>query len=172
MPFDPGTSGYLIAITGIPSAGKSTVAREVASRTSTFRYVDGDAFIRRTRPSQRLAQASRIFGRMLDMIEAQLTLSNVVLDAAFPASYTLRARERFRTNMMLVSLRIDESEWRRRDSRRNDRGALEYWHASLTSLQGAENLYDLVIDTTDTPPDKCAEAILSKARERWEDVRP
>lgn len=171
MAAEPSTSGHLIAVTGIPSSGKSTVSQAVSERSSRFQYFDGDEFIRRTPKGLRLQGALEIFGRMLDELEAWMTSTNVILDASLPASYVERTRQRFERSVMLVSLRIEQKEWRRRDSRRADRGPLQQWDTALTALQGPENLYDLVVDTTHMTPDSCAETIVSRAQELWPDVR-
>lgn len=38
----------------------------------------------------------------------------------------------------------------------------------MTALGGSEELYDLVIDTTHTAPEACAERILDHARGVWD----
>jgi chloramphenicol 3-O-phosphotransferase len=77
---------------------------------------------------------------MLDEVRERMESSNVVLDASLPAAYVDRIRERFGSSVLLVGFRINEEEWRRRDTSRHDRGALEFWNAQLTALQGAEDL--------------------------------
>ena len=171
MAAEPGAFGHLIAITGIPSVGKSTVSRAVQSRSSTFQYFDGDQFIRSTPQGLQLVNALRTFVRMLDEVEEGMAAGNVILDVTLPGSFVERTREQFGSRVMLVSLRIDEGEWRRRDSKRADRGRLKHWDASLTALQGPEHLYDVVIDTTHMSPDRCAETILSGAQGLWGGVR-
>ena len=171
MAEDPGDSGYLIAITGIPSVGKSTVSGEVRRHSSTFRLFDGDQFIRNTPGSLQPTNALKTLSLMLDEVERWLMSSNVILDVTLPASFVERTRERFGSSVMFVSLRVEEDEWHRRDSHRTDRGRLRQWDASLTALQGPEDLYDLVIDTTHLTPHGCAERILSKAQDFWESVR-
>ena len=169
--------GRLIAVTGIPSSGKSTVSRELIARTSTFRYFDGDAFIRAAPwtandllPENLPAFARRTLDRMMDEVEERMKSSNTLLDVTLPPDYVERSRERFARDALFVGLRIDEEEWRRRDSSRPDRPALQSWSGQLSALQGPEDLFDLVLDTTVMPPPKCAEAILVRAREAWDET--
>jgi hypothetical protein len=111
-----------------------------------------------------------MFGRLLDAVAAVMQDGHVILDAPLPESFVRRTRGRFGRDSLIVSLRIDEAEWRRRDGERRDRGRLVYWSPAVAALQGPVELFDLVIDTTTTSPQSGAEMILAKARSRWVEI--
>jgi len=161
--------GQLIVVTGILSAGKTTVSREVA-RCSSFRYFDGDGFLKAHPPTlidllpmNLPAYTQKTLERMLKEIEDRLQSENVVLDMILPASYLERIRERFGDRACFVSLSVDPSEQRRREAGRGGADPQRKWTASRADLGGPDSLYDLVIDTARTSPGSCAEQILSKA---------
>jgi chloramphenicol 3-O-phosphotransferase len=155
-----------IFINGIQSAGKSSVAREIRSRSSTFRVLMGDDIVREFPEDQRVKLWREIFERLLTRIEAWLESSNVVVDAALTAAQIQEARRRFAGKGLFVLLRIDEAERHKRESLRRDRRLL-YWDPSWHSMPGPDDLYHLVIDSGATSPEETAEIILAKAMERW-----
>ena len=167
-----GESGHLIAVTGVPSSGKSTVSRALESRSATFSYFDGDQFIRDHPPPLPLTAAgiAQTFASTLDALAERMASANVILDVTLPAAYVKRTKERFGASVMLVSLRVDEDEWRRRENQRPDRPPLEGWGTETSALQGPEELYDLAIDTTHKVTEAIVEEVLSEAQQFWDDL--
>lgn len=86
-------SGHLIAITGVPSAGKSTVSRAVEDQSSTLTYFDGDQFIRDHPPPVPLtaAGAAQTFALMLERL-AERMISPKRHSGCKPAGLVRRAR--------------------------------------------------------------------------------
>jgi cytidylate kinase len=165
--------GRMIVVTGIPSSGKTTVSREIARRSS-FRYFDGDGFLKAhpptpvdLQPANLPSYTRRTLERMLNEIEDRLESDNVVLDMILPASYVERIRGRFGDQALFASLTVDAVEQERREVRRGEAGSQRKWAASRADLAGPNALYDLVVDTTRTSAGTCAEQILSAARDRW-----
>jgi chloramphenicol 3-O-phosphotransferase len=166
--------GTLIVVTGVVSSGKTTISREIGSRSS-FRYFDGDGFLKAhpptpfdLLPANLPSYTQRIRERMLNEIGNRLESENVVLDMILPAPYVERIRARFGDRALLALLTVEATEQQRREARRGgDTDPQRKWAASRTDLSGPDSLYDLVVDTTPSSPGNCAEQILSKARDRW-----
>lgn len=167
-----GDRGHVIHVNGIPCAGKSSVAAEVARKTSTFKILTGDEVIRRIPYEQRAAQASHLFELTLSMIERWQRSGNVIADGAWTERQVLDAQERFGSAAFFVILRIDEPERRRRESFRRDRVLGHPWDPSWHDMPGPDELYDLVIDSRTTTAKESAGLILRAAKERWPDIDP
>jgi cytidylate kinase len=166
--------GHLIVVTGILSAGKTTVSREIARRSS-YLHFDGDGFARAhpptpldQLPTNFPAYTSRILERMLKEIEDRLESNDVVLDMILPGRYVERVHERFGDRAMLTLLTVDPAEQQRRETGRPGAATQRRKSAaSRTDLSGRDSLYDLIVDTTRSSAGNCAGQILSKARDRW-----
>jgi chloramphenicol 3-O-phosphotransferase len=142
----------IVFITGIPSSGKSTVAKGLLALDPSFELVETDVEIRKAGlGASTLLNARRIFRRVLDKIEALSKDATVVVDGSLPASYAEEARERFGDKALFVTLRVSESERRRRERTRRDRSPVQ-WNEGMTALGGGPELYDLVIDSVTTTP--------------------
>jgi chloramphenicol 3-O-phosphotransferase len=165
----PGAHGHAIFINGIPSAGKSSVAAEIKRESSTFRVLTGDDVIRQVPYEQRAARAHRLFSLTLNTLERWLGPSNVVVDGAWTERQVIEAQERFGDMGLYVILRIDESERRRRESVRKDRRLGSKWDPSWHDVPGPDDLYDLVIDSKLRDVSECANIILTKAKQHWDD---
>lgn len=162
------TSEYAIFITGVPSSGKTTLTLELAGRTSNFVGLSGDQAIREMHAETR-DTAHGLFVRLLDSVEAQMKLANLIVDMSLPARYVTEAKNRLGRAGLFVALRLSEGDRLTRDAARTDRSAVS-WSSTLTDLLGPDELYDLVINTSETTPSECADAVLSKAAEHWIDL--
>jgi chloramphenicol 3-O-phosphotransferase len=168
----PRPRGHAIFINGIPSAGKTSVAQEVRHRTSTFRVLTGDDVIRQVPFQQRVAQANRLFALTLNMLERWLESSDVLVDGAWTQRQIIDAQDRFGRAGLCVILRIDEPERRRRESIRRDPHLSYGWDPSWHDMPGPDEIYDLVIDSKVMSVSECADMILAKAKQHWDDVLP
>ncbi len=166
----PGGNGHAIFLNGIPSAGKSSVAAKIRSRTSTFRVLTGDDVIRQVPFQQRAGQADKLFVMVLTSIERWLGSSNVIVDGAWTERKVSEARERFGHMGLYVVLRIDESERKRREALRKDRQLGHRWKPAWHDMPGPDDIYDVVIDSKATNVSKCATTILTAAGEHWNDL--
>jgi broad-specificity NMP kinase len=99
------STGYSIFITGMPSSGKSTLARELEARTTTFRLLSVDEAIRGMH-ADIPDSAHGLFLRLLDRIELWSETSNVIVDMTLPQSYVAEARRRFGAGALFVGLRL------------------------------------------------------------------
>ncbi|MDP9069298.1 MAG: hypothetical protein M3N53_13270 [Actinomycetota bacterium] len=155
----------VVFVTGIPSSGKSAVAKALLQLDPALELVETDVEIRKEGlGASTLFNARRIFRRVLDKIETLSQDASVVVDGSLPATYVKEAKERFGDKALFVTLRVTESERRRRERSRRDRSPIQ-WNERMTSLGGGRELYDLVIDSTATSPDDAARQILRAARE-------
>jgi chloramphenicol 3-O-phosphotransferase len=161
--------GHAIFVNGIPSAGKTSVSREIGRRSSTFRVVTGDQIIQQVPTQQRIAQAGQLFAVTLTTIEEWLKSSNVVVDGAWTQAQVEEAQDRFDAAGFYVILRIDETERQRRASTRRDRDRrLVYpWDPSWHDMPGPNSLYDLVVDAKIMSPSTSADTILRECTNRW-----
>lgn len=166
---EPGGHGHAIFINGIPSAGKSSVAQEIARRTSTFRVLTGDEVIRQVPYEQRVASAHRLFALTLDMVGRWLARSNVIVDGAWTERQVMEAQGRFGNAGLYVILRIDETERRRRESMRKDRRLGYAWDPSWHDMPGPDEVYDLAIDSKLKNVSECARIILERTKQHWGD---
>jgi chloramphenicol 3-O-phosphotransferase len=152
-------TGEIIFLEGVPSSGKTSVARELAKRVSELRIVDGDAEIRRLgKRRARPLGPLQMFERLLEVVEKARQADDVVVDVPLPGSYVLKARQRF-PDALFVSLRITEDERVAREKVRKRKRPL-VWNQEIADAQGSEDLFDLVIDATDKTPAQLAEVIL------------
>ena len=163
--------GHAIFVTGPPSAGKTIVTKEVTKELSAFASISGDEVIRNLLPpEERISRRKEAFAAILDRVEAELAVRNIVVDASLPESHVEQVRARFGSESLFVLLRVDEEEWRRREHARRDRKPID-WNAQLLatvfSAAGADESYDLVIDTTETSPEAAAMLIKAAVLERW-----
>lgn len=150
----------IIVITGVPSSGKTAVARELVSLDESFVVVASDDEIRvLSRVFNPFHQARQILRRVLDKVEELNEAADVVIEGSLPGSYVVEARERFGEGAFFVQLRLSETERQRRERSRRDRSPVA-WNEAMTALGGGDDLYDLVIDTTDVSPEDCARSIL------------
>jgi chloramphenicol 3-O-phosphotransferase len=161
-------SGHSIFITGVPSSGKSTLAREVESRATSFRLLSGDDAIREMHDDIR-GSAHGLFLRLLDQVEDLTEKSNVIVDMSLPQSYVAEARDRFGSSSLFVGLRLPEVARRARDVERSDRPPVP-WGPALTALRGPDNIYDLNLDTHQMSIAEAAEAVIVRAKEHWPDL--
>ena len=166
------SSGHIIVLTGIPSAGKTTVAHVIRSLRPAFNIVHGDLDLRGMAPvALRLQDAHGLFLRMLSNVVTKAESGNVILEGSLPATYVEEARGGLGSDGLFVSLRVSRREWQRREMTRDDREAVQ-WNERLTALQGSPDLYDLTLDTSELAPNECADAVLAKAREQWNWAEP
>lgn len=163
-----GTSGHAIFITGVPSAGKSTVCRELEQCTTSFSVISGDDLIRRMRPQSPEA-IRECRARMFQEVRDVMVSSNAIVDASLPASYVEEAKAQFGSRGLFVALRLGESSRRAREAARA-RDVSVRWDLRMTELLGPEELYDLNLDSSASSPAELADAVLSKALEHWKDV--
>lgn len=172
----------LLTISGLPGSGTSTVAREVAQRLGIERLDGGSVF--------RAMAAER--GRSLADFGAEaeaepgtdLELDRRLAERARQGDVVLESRLAgwIATNEGLGALRVwlacDDHERDRRVGTR-DGQSVEEAAAANRAREASEaaryaayygidlgdlSIYDLVIDTTATPPDACVELILAEAR--------
>lgn len=166
------TNGKALFLTGVPSAGKSTLAQTLAERARALSVVSGDDVIRRVNPNPSDARSVYdAFQKLLDEVEATMGLGNVVVDASLPASYIEDARRRFAGRALFVALRLAESDRRARELMRARNVPLE-WNEYMTRLLGPSGLYDLNLNTSRRSPTQCADEVLSLSRARWGDDFP
>lgn len=161
------TSRHVIFTTGVPSSGKTTLAEELERRTSSFDGLSGDQAIREMNAETK-DTAHGLFIRLLDLIEARMDSTNLIVDMSMPATYSAETQRRFGRTGLFVALRLDERDRVARDTARLDRAPVE-WSPMLTELLGPDELYDLVIDTSEKTSSECAEVVLVKAAEYWND---
>ncbi len=127
----------------------------------SFELVETDVEIRKAGlGASTLLNARGIFRRVLDKIEALSEDATVLVDGSLPGSYVEEARERFGDKALFVSLRVTESERRRRERARRDRAPVQ-WNERMTALGGGPELYDLVIDSVATSPEEAAQEVLA-----------
>lgn len=88
--------------------------------------------------------------------------NSVLVDMTLSATYVTEARARFGAEAIFVSIRVDEDERRQREFVRKDRSPVA-WNHRLTGLQGPEDLYDLVLDSSTMTPEECAAAVIGTA---------
>jgi chloramphenicol 3-O-phosphotransferase len=151
----------ILFVTGIPSSGKSTVVQALLTLEPSFELVETDVEIRKAGLGvNTLLNARRIFRRVLDKIETLSEDATVVVDGSLPAAYVEEARERFGDKAVFVTLRVTESERRRRERTRRDRSPVQ-WNERMTALGGGPELYDMVIDSVATSPADAAKEILA-----------
>lgn len=152
-------AGNIIFLEGVPSSGKTSVARELEKRVSELEVVDGDAEIRRWgRRKARPLSPQQMFEKLLDVVEKARRKGDVVIDVPLPGSYVAKARQRF-PDAFFVSLRITEEERVAREKIRKRKKPL-VWNEAIANAQGSEDLFDLVIDASHRTPAECAVAIL------------
>jgi predicted cytidylate kinase len=174
----------LLTISGLPGSGTSTVAREVAQRLGIERLDGGEVF--RAMAAERGLSLAE-FGRVAEADPGfDAELDGRLADRARAGDVVLESRLAgwIATNEGLVALRVwlacDDEERARRVGVRDgesiadalatnrDREASEaaryaaYYGIDIGDL----SIYDLVIDTTATPPEACVEQILDAADAR------
>lgn len=172
MASDVRSTGHIIVLTGIPSAGKTTVADVIGSFQPAFNIIHGDEGLRQIAAvAHRPQDAHELFLRLLNNVVTKAESGDTILEASLPATYVEEARGRLGSDGLFVSLRVSRREWQRREITRNDRESVQ-WNERLTALQGSPDLYDLTLDTSELAPNECADAVLAKAREHWNWAEP
>lgn len=161
---EDGVAGHAVFITEIPSSGKSSAADRLAALAPAFTVVTGDDEIRALHSGG--IETQRLFAKLLDLVESRLLDTNLVIDMTLPESYVTQAKARFPKWALFVAIHIDERERRARELARRDRSPVK-WDSSLTALLGADELYDLVIDSSGSTPDESAAQVLSLIKDRW-----
>lgn len=160
---------YAVFITGVPSSGKTSVARVLCEMNDSMTRVDGDEVIRETsrslvggrtklNPAEAVEIAARALSVLIDQVEGQMMNGSVVTDAPFTKKQIAAIRERLGGRAVCVVLRVSGGERTRREKARHDRSPLPPTRIS-EALLGADDEYDLVIDTTGQAVHTCAEAI-------------
>lgn len=94
--------------------------------------------------------------------------SNVILDGAWTQRQVVEAKRRFGDAGLYVILRIDEAERTRREAARQDRQLGSEWDPSWHEMPGPDDIYDLVIDAGTSSPSECANLIVARAKQHWE----
>jgi chloramphenicol 3-O-phosphotransferase len=152
--------GDVVFIEGVPSSGKTSVARELGKRVSELKVIHGDELVRKwgRRRSFTPAFAREMFGRLLDRVDATSAESDVVVDMTIPASYLTDAITRF-PDAVFVSLRISESERRAREHKRKRKRPFN-WDDEIAATQAPEDAFALILNTDARSPAECAESIL------------
>ncbi|MGH2808576.1 MAG: hypothetical protein ACRDKT_15025 [Actinomycetota bacterium] len=81
--------GDVVFIEGVPSSGKTSVAREIGKRIEEVEVIHGDELVKKwlRRRSFTSSFAEEMFGRLLDRVEVARARSDVVVDMTIPASY-------------------------------------------------------------------------------------
>lgn len=157
--------GYVIFINGVQSAGKSTVAKLVERRTSTFHIVSSDELIRQMPVHQRVAQAAELFGRLITTVDGQRKASNVIVDAALTERQICEVQERFTDKTLFVLLRVTESDRVRRERSRRDRRLAHTFRQEWHEIVGSDELYHLVLDSSALSPAQCASEVIRTAQD-------
>jgi cytidylate kinase len=171
----------LLTISGLPGSGTSTVAREVAQRLAIER-LDGGAVFRAMAVERGLSLAD--FGALAE--------ADAAIDVELDRRLTARARQGdvvlesrlagwIATNEALPAYRVwltcDDAERDRRVGTRDGQTVAEAATANrareaseaarYAAYYGIDigdlSIYDLVVDTTATPPDACVELIVAEA---------
>ena len=165
-------TNHAIFLNGIPGAGKSTVARQVVNRCSSYRVVSGDDIVRQVPYQQRVRQTQLIWSRMLGAVEAGLASSKVLMDATLSANQVIEARDRLGDAAAFVIVRIDEETRDRRQAQRDRNGRpLGFeWRPEFNSMPGRDDLYDLVLDARLLTAEQCARHVLQFALGHWSDA--
>lgn len=151
------TVGNLIFLEGVPSSGKTTIAKELLRRVEGLKVIHGDDEIRK-RNRRRARSAHELFEAVLDKIEKVSRHQDVVVDMMLPASYLEEARKRF-SDAYFISLRISEQVRIAREEQRRRKEPLE-WNDVIAASQASEDAFDLVIDASASSAARCAEIIL------------
>ena len=156
---DASVAGTILFIEGVPSSGKTSVARAVKKRVDEVEVIHGDDLIKRwgRRREFSPAFAREMFERLLDIIGETSSDKDVIVDVTIPERYLAEAKTRF-PQAVFVSLRVDERERRSRERKRKRK--LE-WNSEIAASQADEESFDLVLDTTERSPTECADAILA-----------
>lgn len=156
---DASAAGTILFIEGVPSSGKTSIAREVKKRVEELEVVHGDDLIKKwgRRREFSPAFARAMFDRLLDVVETASADNDVIVDAALPEGYLADARRRFPT-AVFVSLRVTETERRSREQKRSRNLT---WNPEIAASQADEEFFDLIVDTTERSPVECAETILT-----------
>ncbi|MCU1370352.1 MAG: cmk [Ilumatobacteraceae bacterium] len=171
----------LITLSGLPGSGTSTVARTVASRLGLDHLDGGTVF--RTLASERgvtlaafarIAEADDAIDRALDdRLVERATVGDVVLESRLAGWLATRAALR----ALRIWIHCDEVERARRVGARDGHDPDE----ALTANQEREaserqryqdfygidlrdvSIYDLIVDSTSTPPDAVIDQIIEAA---------
>ncbi len=153
------TAGTILFIEGVPSSGKTSIARELAKRVDELEIIHGDDLIKKwgRRREFSPAFARAMFDRLLEVVDVASSDKDVIVDAAIPAGYLTEARERF-PDAVFVSLRVSERERRLREQKRRRNLT---WNPEIAASQADEGSFDLVVDATESSPAECAETILA-----------
>jgi chloramphenicol 3-O-phosphotransferase len=160
----------VIFINGVQSAGKSTVAKLVERRTSTFHIVSSDELIREVPVHQRVSRAAELFGRLLTTADEQQEANNVIVDAALTERQIREAKECFTDKTLFVLLRVTESDRVRRERSRRDRRLANTFRKEWHEIVGSDALYDLVLDSSALNPAQCASRVIRTAQHAWGEV--
>lgn len=154
----------MIFINGVQSAGKSTLAKGIAKRASTFRVVSGDELIRKVPADRRESQANALFTQLLDEIDSQRRSSNLIVDAALDEQQVREAQERFAGNAIFILVRVNEADRARRERSRHDRRLAYEFRQEWHEIAGPDELYDLVLDSSALNPAQCVSRVIRKVR--------
>lgn len=169
-------SGFAVWLTGIPSSGKSTIAKRLEERLRAYgvdvEVLESDEVRRRLTPHPTYTEEERdAFYSALVFIGELLVKHgvNVIFDAtAHKRAYRDEARRRI-SKFIEVYVKCPLDEAMRRDPKGLYRRALK---GELSSLPGLQVPYEepldpeLVVDTLKVGPDEAAEAVVLKLKER------
>lgn len=168
--------GFAIWLTGIPSSGKSTIAKRLKEKLKAHgidvEILESDEVRKRLTPRPTYTEEERdAFYSALTFIGELLVKHgvNVVFDAtAHKRAYRDEARRRIR-KFVEVYVKCPLDEAMRRDPKGLYKKSLS---GEISSLPGLQVPYeeplnpDVVIDTSKIGPDEAAETIVSKLKER------
>ncbi|MEM4700366.1 MAG: adenylyl-sulfate kinase [Candidatus Nezhaarchaeales archaeon] len=168
--------GFAVWLTGIPSSGKSTIAKKLKEKLETrgvgVEVLESDEIRKHLTPRPTYTEEERdAFYSALTFIGELLVRHgiNVVFDAtAHKRAYRDEARRRIE-KFVEVYVKCPLDEAMRRDPKGLYRRSLK---GEISSLPGLQVPYeeplnpDVVVDTSKLSPDEAAEAIISKLRER------
>jgi hypothetical protein len=108
-------SGHAIFLTGVPSSGKTTLAKRLEAELPGFLALLGDKTIRRM-SAETGDSAYGLFVQLLDLVESRLASTNLIVDMSLPGSYVTEARSRFGRAALFVALRLTEADRSARDA--------------------------------------------------------
>jgi chloramphenicol 3-O-phosphotransferase len=148
----------VLFITGVPSSGKTSLAIELHARLDGYDLVVGDEVVRSLARAWSTTNAISLRDGLLNALDERLSSTDLIVDQALPATYVRHARSRFGSSARFVLLRLCERERERREDHRIDREARP-WSSAMTALTGANDLYDLVLDTGGLSTGQCASAV-------------
>ena len=164
LPHLAADAAKLIFITGVPSAGKTTLSRLLAARLTGFRYLSGDDTVRRLHAAG--IPPLKLFPPFLDEVARTARAGDVIVDMSIPYFYMRRAKGRFGTSGPYVALFVSQGDREARDIIREDRAAVDRT-AAKTQLTGPPKFYDVAIDTTENTPEQCADMVLAATPDEW-----